>query len=156
MLAKPFVGMPRSRLITLLIVFVCLEVAGAFGLVLTNHKSSAAPAVAVNPAATMAVAPRPSATPVPDVQSSSPTLAVGATSVFSTQLPPLAHQVVTYQIRYPDGAVRFLYAHADAHGSSHLSVKISTHARVPHGTVGVGVYYQNKKYAFTHFPVAGN
>jgi hypothetical protein len=145
-LAKPFVGMARSRLIALLIVFVGLEIAGALGLVLANRPTSAAPVVA--PAST--------AIPVPDVQSSTPTLTVGTQTLFSAQLPAVANQEVTYQIRYPDGTVRFLYARADASGSSQILVKISTHARVPHGTVGVGLYYHNKKYAFTHFPVAGN
>lgn len=146
MLAKPFVGMARTRLITLLIVFVGLEIAGALGLVRANRSTSAAPPPP----------PTPTAIPVPGVTSSSPTLTVGTKVLFSVQLPAVAYQVVTYQIRYPDTTVKFLYAHADARGASKVTVKITSHARTPHGTVGVGVYYLNKKYAFSHFPVAGN
>ena len=148
MLAKPFIGMARTRLITLLIVFVGLELAGALGLVLSNRSTSAAPVSAPVPKAT--------APSVPDVRSSSPVLTVGKKTLFSAQLPAVANQTVTYQIRYPDTTLKFLYAQANAQGYSQVKVKIAAHARVPHGTVGVGIYYLNKKYAFTHFPVAGN
>lgn len=147
MLSRPFRGMARGRLFVMLILLLLVEAAGGAGLYVNNRHASAATPPAVR-AATPTAAPT-----LATIRNYPRTVVVGKTETFSVRLPELANQQVTYVVAYPDGAVDRVTVHSDVTGFSQHTFLIQFKPAGRREAIGIGVYVNGQKRAFTQFAV---
>lgn len=152
MLSGPFRGMARGRLILLLIVLLLVEAAGAAGLYVNNRHAVASPAPHADQQPPAQATPRP--TPGMQLVHNDPrTVVVGQTETFSVRLPDLAGKPVTYVVAYPDGTTDKVTVQSDVSGFSSHQFTIKYKPTGRREAIGIGVYYQGTKRAFTQFAV---
>lgn len=116
MLSRPFRGMPRIRLVLLLVVLLALEAGAGFGLYRNNNQATAAsnPKTPTSSPITVAVG---------SVQSSPALLFARQRASFSVRAASLGNTKVTYTVKYSDGTTQVGSAPSDVSGySSHSFV----------------------------------
>jgi hypothetical protein len=149
MLSRPFRGLPKRRLVTLLILFLLLEAALGGGLYVNNR-----PVNASQPIQQLTRQPSYRGPVVLKVQNTPRTVILGHEETFSVQLKGLKRVILTYTVAYPDGSTDSKKVLTDNTGYS--KVKFLINFRPQHGnrdSIGIGVSYANKLQASTRFAV---
>jgi hypothetical protein len=140
--------MARGRLFMLLIVLLLVEAAGAAGLYMNHQHAAASPAAPADQQPTVVSPPA-----VQMVHNSPRTVVVGQSETFSVRLPDLPSTPVTYVVAYPDGSVDRVTVKTDASGLSYHTFTIKYKPTDRREAIGIGVYYNGQKRAFTQFAV---
>lgn len=146
LLSRPFAGLPRQRLIFMLILFLLLEAALGGGLYVNNRPA----AIAALPTAP----PTYKGPALLKVQNSPRTVILGHKETFSVQLKGLKHAVLTYTVAYPDGTTDSKKVLTDATGYSKVQFAITF--RPQHGnrdSIGISVSAGKTLEAATRFAV---